>query len=275
MAWAFETEYALIVVALMGTGLISGVLSGLLGVGGGIVIVPTLFHLLDATTTPQNLHMHIAVGTSLATIIPTSLSSVLAHHRLHAVDYLTLKSWTPSVVLGVLTAGLLSSHIKGEILSGLFACVTILIAGRMLIRTNSTWGQVNLTKPAIRIFSGIVTGSISTLMGIGGATLSVPILIAQAIPAHRAIGTASAIGLVIALPGTIAFALNGLDLAELPPGSLGYISVPGAIFIATTSIFTAPLAARLAHRLPPRKLKALFGFFLLMTGCKMLWEAFL
>ena len=274
MAWTFETEYALIILALMGTGLISGTLSGLLGVGGGIVIVPALFHLLDPTDTPQNLHMHIAVGTSLAAIIPTAISSTLSHHRYQAVDYTSLKSWAPSIILGVLFAGLFSGQIQGEVLAGFFACVAILVAGHMLIFTSKARTQISFTNPAIRVFLGALIGCISTLMGIGGATLSVPILMAHAIPAHRAVGTASAIGLVIALPGATAFALNGLDLPGRPPGSLGYINIPGAVLITATSIFTAPFGARLAHNLSPQKLKALFGFFLLMTGCKMLWEAF-
>ena len=274
MAWTLETEYALMIVALMGVGLVSGTLSGLLGIGGGIIIVPTLFHLFDATNTPPSLHMHMAVGTSLATMIPTSISSVLSHHRRHAVDDVILKSWGPPVILGVLAAGLFSGRIAGDILTGLFACVTIFTAGCMLTRTQDTWQQIDFTSPAIRVLSGAVTGSISTLMGIGGATLSVPILMARAIPAHRAIGTASAIGLIIALPGTIAFAVNGLGLAGRPPGSLGYISLPGAVLITVTSIFTAPLGARLAHSLSPQRLKTLFGFFLLTTGCKMLWETF-
>ena len=156
MAWTLETEYALMIVALMGVGLVSGALSGLLGVGGGIIIVPTLFHLFDATNTPPSLHMHMAIGTSLATIIPTSISSVLSHHRHCAVDYVILKSWGPSVILGVLAAGIFSRHLTGDILTGLFACVTIFMAGCMLTRAQETWKQMNFTSPAIRILSGLL-----------------------------------------------------------------------------------------------------------------------
>lgn len=257
---------------LLATGAIAGVLAGLLGVGGGIVIVPVLFWLFDVLNIPQNVAMHLAVGTSLCTIIPTSISSARSHHKRGAIDTALLRTWAPLIFAGALAGGVLSKVLASGALTLIFGVIALAVS------INMAWPKTAVLAddlPRGPVGRGIVPafiGLFSSLMGIGGGTLSVPILTAFSFPVHRAVGTASAFGLVIAVPAVCGFIWSGWGMPGRPPLSLGYVSVPAAVLIFSMSVFTAPLGSKLAHSLNPRALKRAFAGFLFLTAMKMLWS---
>lgn len=265
------TSFAL-VLALVGC--VSGFLAGLLGVGGGIVVVPVLYHVLAAFDVDVALRAHIAVGTSLATIIPTSIQSIRAHKAKGAVDGELLKLWGPFVAVGVVLGVIIASYATATVLTAIFGVVAALVALYMLF-TREGWHPVN-GLPGRPGQAGMATtiGTISTLMGIGGGTLTVPMLSICSYPVRRAVGTASVIGLIIALPGTVGYIINGWGKAGLPAFSLGYVNLGGLVAIVFTSMWFAPLGARTAHTIQPRTLRLLFGVFLTITATKMLFDSY-
>lgn len=268
---ALPPDLLLLAAGLLATGIVAGILSGLLGVGGGIVIVPVLYHIFTGLGVDEAVRMHVAVGTSLATIIPTSVSSSRAHRRKGSIDDALLKSWVPSVLTGVVIATLWGTQAKGWVLTAVFAVVALAVAANMTLRREGWTLTGHLPTGWIRHALGATIGSLSALMGIGGGTLSVPILSACSYPIHRAVGTASALGLVIAVPGTIGFLINGLDVPGRPPLSLGFISLPGLLLILPTTILAAPWGVKLAHVLNGPRLRQVFAFFLFLTSLRMIY----
>ena len=258
-------------VAMLCTGAIAGVLAGLLGVGGGIVIVPVLFILFDYLDIPAQISMHIAVATSLATIIPTSISSARSHHKKGSIDIDMLKSWAPLIFIGAAIGGILSKYLASSSLTLIFGVIALLVSINMALPKKVVIAD-ELPKGVVG--KGLLPsfiGGFSALMGIGGGTLSVPILSAFSFPIHRAVGTASAFGLVIAIPAVIGFIWSGWSADLRPPYSIGYVSIPAAVLIFSVSVFTAPLGAKLAHSLNPANLKKAFALFLFITSLRMLW----
>jgi len=246
---------AALIAGLAATGVISGILAGLLGVGGGIVIVPVLFW-----------------GLTLFgfVIIPTSISSMRAHNKRGNVDRSLLRLWGPTIFIGALIGGIMSKYIPGSGLRFVFGVVGILVAINMAIPKTLVISDHLPKSGWINRAIATVIGFISSLMGIGGGTLSVPTLASFSFPVHRAVGTSSALGLLIALPGVAGFIWAGLEIAGRPPLSLGYVSLPAVAIIAPVSFLFAPLGARLAHALNPRYLKLAFAFFLAITSARML-----
>lgn len=263
----------ILAVAMLCTGAIAGVLAGLLGVGGGIVIVPVLFILFDFLDIPVEISMHLAVATSLATIIPTSISSARSHHKRGSIDVDLLKCWAPLIFLGALVGGVLSKYLASNSLTLIFGVIALLVSINMALPKKIMISD-QLPKGILgKGFLPSFIGGFSALMGIGGGTLSVPILSAFSFPIHRAVGTASAFGLVIAIPAVLGFIWSGWSEPLRPPYSLGYVSLPAAILIFSVSVFTAPLGAKLAHSLNPANLKKVFALFLFITSLRMLWVA--
>lgn len=260
--------------ALLITGAIAGVLAGLLGVGGGIVIVPVLFLLFPFLGVEDSVLMHLAVGTSLATIIPTSIISARSHHKRGGVDFALLKSWGPAIFVGVIVGASFGAFAKGEVLTLIFATVAILVAINMAFRKEGMILAEALPTGIARHAMALVVGMFSVVMGIGGGTLSVPILTAFNYPIRRAVGTASAIGLIIALPGSISFILSGLGHPDLPPGSLGYANMVGFALIVPATMAMAPVGVKLAHTINPANLRKAFAFFLLLTSMRMFYSVF-
>jgi uncharacterized protein len=263
------TEIALLVGGLVVASIIAGLIAGLLGVGGGIVLVPVMFWLFTIIDFPEAIAAHMAVATSLATIVFTSISSMRAHHARGAVDFKLLGSWGPALAIGALSGGLAARYFESGVLTGVFGVVALLVAINLAIpRTLVIAGH--LPHPAIQGVIGVVIGFISSLMGIGGGTLGVPTLAAFSYPIHRAVGTAAAFGFVIALPAAIGFIVSGWDVPGRPPLSLGYVSLAAALIILPFTIGFAPLGARLAHALQPIWVKRAFALFLVLTAIKML-----
>lgn len=255
-------------------GCVSGFLAGLLGVGGGIIVVPVLYYVLAFFDVDPSLRAHIAVGTSLATIIPTSFQSIRAHRARGAVDGELLRFWGPFVGVGVIIGVLVAAYAPGEALTGLFAFVAAIVAIYMLF-TPEGWHPIkSLPNKPLQAATATGIGTISTLMGIGGGTLTVPTLSICSYPVRRAVGTASVIGLIIAVPGTLGYIINGWGKEGLPVYSLGYVNLAGMVAIVFTSLWFAPLGARTAHTIEPSILRKLFGVFLAVTALKMISDLF-
>lgn len=257
---------------LLFTGAIAGVLAGLLGVGGGIVIVPVLFLLFQWLGLPEDILMHLAVGTSLATIIPTSISSARSHYKRGAIDMALLRSWAPFVFIGALIGGLASKVIESSSLTLVFGVIAFLVSINMALPKQIVIAQEPPKSVLGRSVLPTIIGFLSALMGIGGGTLSVPILSAFSFPVRAAVATASAFGLAIAVPAASGFVWSGWAETGLPPYSLGYVSIPAAVLIFSTSVLTAPLGSRLAHTIQPRSLRIAFAIFLGITSIKMLYS---
>ena len=257
---------------LLAVGAAAGTLAGLLGVGGGIVIVPVLFWLADSglLNVPSERAMHFAVATSLATIIPTSIASSRAHLKKGTVDLELFKSWGPFVFLGALAGGSIAVRINAALLTSVFGVIALIVAVNMLNARPRSFAAAPPVGWLGRSFLAAPIGAFSAMMGIGGGTLSVPVLTLCSVPAHRAVGTAALFGLVIAIPGVVGFALAGPFAAPLLPGSVGYINLPAALLISCTSVFFAQFGARIAHRMNARTLRLAFAFFLAVSALKML-----
>lgn len=263
-----------LVAALLATGVIGGLMAGLLGVGGGIVIVPVLYHAFSLLGIAPEVLMHIAVGTSLATIVATSISSARAHYRKGGIDVDLLKSWGPFIALGVLLGAVLGANLDGLVLSGIFAVIALFVAANMAFRPDGWHMRETLPGAPGRQIIATVIGFFSVMMGIGGGTLAVPTLTAFNYPIRKAVGTASAIGLIIAIPGAASFAVFGWGRAELPPLSVGYINLIGFALIVPMSVFMAPVGAKLAYTINTRMLRLCFAIFLLITGLRMLYDIY-
>ena len=247
-------------------GAVAGLIAGLLGVGGGIVIVPVLYYLLPAANVPEELRMHVAVATSLATIIATSIVSARSHHKRGGVDWALFRSLLVGIAIGVVIGVTLGGRASGSMLTAVFAAVAMIVAIHMAFFKGRVIRDGLPGQPG-RSIIGAFIGAISVMMGIGGGTLSVPIFSLCNVPIRRAVGTAAAIGLIIALPGTIGFAAAGWGLEGLPPGSLGYVNLIGFAMVAPLSMALAPLGAKLAHSIPGVWLSRTFALFLAATRC--------
>lgn len=256
------------------TGAVGGVIAGMLGVGGGIVIVPVLDLVLAALDVDSSVRMHVAVATSLATIIPTAISSSRAHHAKGAVDRDQLKRWAVSIFLGAIAGVLLASRVSGDMLSAVFGIVALIVAIKMLLPLEGKHIADAVPGGPVGQIIPFGIGGISSMMGIGGGTLSVPVMTLFNVPIHRAVGTAALFGLLISVPATAAFIVTGWNVEDLPPGSLGYVNLIGFAIIAPVSYLTAPWGARIAHALSKRQLSLMFGLFLTVVAVRMLLRAF-
>ncbi|WP_375451681.1 sulfite exporter TauE/SafE family protein [uncultured Devosia sp.] len=257
---------------LAAASVVAGLLAGLLGVGGGIVIVPMLFWLLTSLDLPPDLVMHIAVATSLVTIIPTSLSSSASHRRRGNVDSALLGLWGPGVLVGAALGGFSAKIIDGVVLSGIFGVIALLISLNMVTSRSIRVADTPPASALVNRFIAAVVGFFSALMGIGGGTLSVPILTAYGFPILKAVGTASAFGLLIAVPAVAGFIWAGWGIADLPFGSLGYVNLPAALLISPITVVMAPIGARIASSINQRALRLCFAVFLAITAVRMLMQ---
>lgn len=254
-------------------GALAGILAGLLGIGGGLVIVPILAFTLPPLGTPHEHVMNLALGTSLASIIFTSISSMYAHNRRKAVRWDIFWSITPGILVGTFIGALSTAWMPTNVLKGIFLVFLYYAAGTMLLGGKPKASR-QIPAPPGMVGAGGVIGFISSLVGIGGGTLSVPFLSMCNIEMHVAIGTAAAIGLPIALAGTAGNIWGGWNTAGLPDFSLGFVYLPALAGIVCASMLTAPLGAKLAHSMPVAKLKKIFAVLLLVVATRMLISIF-
>lgn len=252
-------------------GAVAGVIAGLLGVGGGLVIVPVLTFIFMDNGFDSTIIVHLAIGTSLATIIFTSLSSIRAHHRHGAIQWRVVKQLVPGIIIGALLGAVLADLFPTQILKTIFAVFEFLVAIQMAFVLKP---KAHQQIPSNRKLWGVgtVIGSLSSIVGIGGGTLTVPFLLWCRVSMRQAIATSSACGLPIAIAGTLGFLVLGLTHVELPEYSTGYIYWPAFIGIVFTSSLTAPIGANLAHKLPVSLLRKLFSFMLLFLAIKMFMQ---
>jgi len=270
----FGSSLPLLAGALLCAGGVAGLLAGLLGVGGGVVMVPALYQTFELLGVDHDLGMRLAVGTSLACIIPTSISSIRAHVRRGAVDVGLLKGWAPWVCLGTIAGSLIAGHVRGPVLTGLFGSFAACVALHLSLTPERARLADHPPVGPLRAAIGTVIGAISAMVGIGGGSLTVPTLSVTGVPMRTAVGTSAAVGFVIALPGALGFMWSGWGTPGLPALSLGYVSLLGLAVITPTGMLTAPLGARLAHTVPPRALRRFFALFLGIMATRMLWGAF-
>lgn len=261
--------------ALVATGAFAGILAGLLGVGGGIVIVPVLFFLFQKFGASPETAMAVATATSLATIVPTSISSIRSHMQKGNVDFDLLKRWATFILLGVLTGSWLVTRVDGNWLTVLFGVIATSSALNMLLRAGKPAFYEQLPGKAGQATMGTSVGFFSSMVGIGGGTISVPLLTLYNYSAHKAVGTAAAIGLIISLPGAMIMLLVGNTPADAPVGTLGLINIVGFVCIVPLTILFAPMGAFLAGTLDSIKLKKIFAVVLLITGLRMLVQILL
>lgn len=268
------TELLALALGLAGAGLAAGFVAGLLGVGGGVVLVPVLAEVLSVLGVAPELRVPVAVGTSLATVLPTAFVSVRGHDRKGAVDWALLKRWTGPTILGAVCGLVLARFLGGGGLAAVFGFGALTIALYLLFG-RETWrlGSDPNARPVAWGF-GLGNGTISALMGVGGGTFGVSILTLYGLAIHRAVGTAAGFGLIIGLPGAAGMAINGWGVTGLPPFSLGYVNLPGLLLIVPASMIATPWGVWAAHALSRKALRRAFAVFLILTSARMLWRAF-
>ena len=250
-----------------------GFFAGLLGVGGGGIMVPVLTSLFAAQGFPPDKIVHMALGTSMAGIVMTSFASLRAHHRHGAVRWDVVRFITPGILAGTFGATFIASRVASEPLAIFFACFMAYVATQMLLNIKPKPSRA-LPGPVGMTGVGLGIGGISALVAIGGGSLSVPFMTWCNVKMQNAIGTSAAIGLPIALAGTLGYVINGWGAEGTPVYTAGFIYLPALVLISVVSTFTAPLGARLAHSLPVPTLKKIFAGVLVLLSAKMLHSVF-
>ena len=267
-------SWLLLVAAMVVTGGVAGVMAGLFGIGGGVVIVPVLEATLGFLGVDPAIRMHVAVATSLATIIPTSMSSARAHRQRDAVDVDIVRRWALLVLSGALLGAWIASRVDSSVLAIVFAVTALFVAARTLFGFGNTAITQDIPKNPLVWTIPISIGGISTLMGIGGGVMSVMTLRLFNQPIHKAIGTAALFGLVIAVPGTLGLIAAGWGDPRLPAGNIGFVSLVGFAAIAPITVVSAPIGARIAHSLDEKLLSRLFAAFLVLVSFRLFFRAF-
>ena len=262
------------VFALIFSGLLSGFVAGLLGVGGGIIIVPILYHVLSSLGFSNDIIMHVSVATSLAIIIPTGWRSYVEHKKNKAVDFLIIKKWIIPTLIGASIGAIIAGLISGFYLTLFFATIALLVCIHLLTYNENLRLGKKLPSGIFSYNIPLLVGSFSSMLGIGGGTFNVSIMSLYGVPIHKAVGTSAGLGFFLSIPGTLFFILTGLFVADLPPGSLGYVNLLGLILIAPLAAISAPIGAKYAHSLPKKTLTRLFAIFLLFTSIRMYLELF-
>ena len=255
--------------AYLGIGLVVGFFAGLLGVGGGALVVPILVLVFTAQGLPAEHVLHIALGTAMATIMFTSISSMRAHHAHGAVDWSIARAIAPGILVGAFGAALLAGLISKRPLAVMFTALAFYAATQILFDLRPKDAR-ELPGRGGMFAAGAGIGAVSSLLAAGGAFLCVPFLAWCSVPLRRAIGTAAAVGLPIAVAGSFGFVVQGLRVDGLPSPSLGYVYLPALVLVAATSMLAAPLGARVAHRVPVKRLRMVFALVLYALAVRML-----
>ena len=254
-------------------GAIAGILAGLLGVGGGIVVVPLLYYILTFLNYDQSIIMHVAVGTSLFVIVPTSIRSAIQHKKRDSFDARIFKKWFVPMVAGTIIGSIIANYASFKALTGLFASIALIVSLQMFLSSKKSNRNFKIPKFLYLIFPCLI-GLISVMMGIGGGTMSVPVMNHLGVGMRKAVGTSASFGTVIAIPGTIGFIVGGMGNPLLPPFSLGYINIMAFSLIVPATLLTVQIGVNYAHRISQLKLRRLFALFLGITAIKMLSDLF-
>lgn len=258
---------------LLAIGLFAGVLAGLLGVGGGIVLVPAFYYAFSTLGYESAALMQLAVATSLATIVVTSLRSLQSHHRKAAVDWSILKAWAPGIALGALMGVFVVTQLQTRALQFTFGILAMSI-GLYMTAGRAHWrlGQ-EMPRGVARATASSAVGLLSVLMGVGGGSFGVPIMTLHNISIHRAVGTAAGFGLLIAVPSVAGFLLLPMPDESRPPFTVGSVNLVAFSITILMTLLSAPWGAKLAHALHPKPLRRIFGVFLLLVASNMILEA--
>jgi uncharacterized membrane protein YfcA len=251
-------------------GSIAGLISGLFGLGGGVILVPALVWLFRSEGFPPNLIMQMAIATSLATIIVTSISSMWAHHKAKAVNWEMVFQLAPGIVIGSLVGAYLAGQLSTVLLKQLFALFLIAVSIQLFFQLQPEAGEKGLSKLQKRV-GGLFIGTVSALLGIGGGSITVPFLIQAKVTAKKAVAISSACGLPISLSGSLGYLIVGWNVEGLPANSVGYLYLPALFGIIASSVLTAPIGAKLAHQLAAKTLKRWFSLLLVIIGLKLLY----
>lgn len=256
------------------SGAVAGFLAGLLGVGGGIVVVPALFWVLTHAGIDASIRMQVAVATSLATIIPTSIISARAHRKRGSLDEALLKRWLVPAILGAILGSAFASLVDGRLLAGIFGGVAVIVAVQMVAFPGGVALRKELPGPIGQRLMALLIGGLSSIMGIGGGTLAVPTLSLFSFPIRMAVGTAAGMGLFIAIPATLGFVAGGWNVPDLPPLSVGYVSLPAGLAILAAQLPCVGYGAKVAHAISQPALRRAFGVVLAIVGLRMLSTLF-
>lgn len=266
-------DIAVLIAAMAGAGVFAGLIAGLFGVGGGTVLVPALFYAFGVFGLGGEANLHVAIGTSLSTIITTSLRSVAAHRKHGSVDEAVLKGFVPWIAFGALIGAGLASIADKATLGLVYGAFAVALAAYMALG-RETWTLMRkVPTGSARAAFGSVLGGVSALMGIGGGAFGSAIMTLAGRPIHQAVATASGFGVAIAIPATLGFIMAGWNVDGRPPLSLGYINVPGFIALALITGAVAPYGAKLAHRLDKTILRRSFGAYLAITAIMVVFKA--
>lgn len=257
----------------LGAGAIAGMLAGLLGIGGGLVLVPMLLYTQGMQGLNGRHTMHVALGTSMACIVFTSFSSLMAHHRKGAVNWTVVKQISAGTIVGTFCGTWLVSRLSAELLKGVFVIFLYCVASRMILGKRPPATR-NLPGVEGMSVAGGIIGMVSSMLGIGGGVLATPFMMWCNVDMPKAIGTSAAIGFPLAVAASIGYLVNGFEAESLPPYSMGFVYLPALIGITLASMASAPLGARLAHSLPVPQLKKFFAVFLILLATKMTWNLF-
>ena len=256
------------VLILLGMGAVAGTFAGLLGIGGGIIIVPVLALVFQSQGTSIDVLMHVSIGTSLATIVITSLSSIRAHQKHKAIDWQVFRTITPGILLGGFLGAAIANVISGKDLKLIFAVFMLLVAMQMYFGNTSKPHRHLPATPGM-LSAGTMIGTMASLMGVGGGSMTVPFLTWCNMEIRKAVATSAAIGLPIALAGTAGFVITGWGIEERPVWSFGYVNLPAFLSIVFASTLFAPVGAKIAHRVSPLRLRRFFALFLLIVSIRM------
>ncbi|MBD3678905.1 MAG: sulfite exporter TauE/SafE family protein [Rhodobacteraceae bacterium] len=256
---------------LLAIGAFAGVIAGLLGVGGGIVLVPAFYYAFTVLGYESSQLMQVCLATSLATIVVTSIRSVLSHNKKGAVDWEILKTWAPGIVIGAILGMLVASSLRSVVLQGIFGILGIIV-GLYLGFGRDHWRVGDaMPKGIARAILSPVLGFLSVLMGIGGGSFGVPVMSLYNVPIHRAVATAAGFGVIIAVPSVIGFLF--LNVAEKPPYTVGAVNLVAFVVIIAMTLITTPWGVKLAHAMDPKPLKRAFAVFLTLVALNMLRKA--
>lgn len=253
---------------------VAGFLAGLFGIGGGAIIVPVLYQAFTLLDTPDAVRMHMAVGTSLAVIVPTSISSFRVHYRAKAPDMDLLRSWVLAVPVGVVVASIVVADTSSAVLRGVFTVIAVLIGLRMIFNRDNWHVAGDLPGNPIRALIGVMIGFLSALIGVGGGILVNTFMTTFGRPLHQAVATSSGVGILISIPGVIGFIWAGWGNPNLPIYSTGYVNWIAFALTIPITLFMAPIGANTAHKLGRRQLETAFGIFLLVVAARFAWSFF-